>query len=120
MSYFFHLVFAGIWAMVWHWGIGVAIIIFCLIGALATQLFAGIPLIGPWLVRILGPLRTDLLWAAAVVAGFLVGMAVGAHDATVRCNQRTEIITHHINDIVEGTKTPKSQQDKDPYDSPNN
>jgi hypothetical protein len=74
LKYVFDLAVAGVWSQIWHWGIGIGLIILCLAGAYFTT---AIPLIGPYLKDA----RKDLLWAAAIIAIFLAGQALGAHDA---------------------------------------
>lgn len=109
----FHMLTAGIWPFLWHWGIGVAIIILCLAGAFFS---ASIPLIGPWLA----PLRKDLEWTAAATAVFLMAHALGARDEAAHNKARQVVIEQKVDDVVKTTRTPRARQQKDPYDSPNN
>ena len=42
---FVQMFFAGLWAEVWHWGLGIGLIILLVAGSIFSQ---SIPLIGPW------------------------------------------------------------------------
>jgi hypothetical protein len=110
--YLIQLAFAGAWAYVFHWGTGVALIALCLLGAYGTQFFALIPVIGPWLVKQLGFLRKDLVWAAVAVAVAMGGMYVGNKDATARCVAKENIVVKQVHKIVKESEKPSTRPDK--------
>jgi hypothetical protein len=110
MWYMVQLFFAGVWASVWHWGLGIGLIILLVAGSIFSQ---SIPLIGPWLQ----PLRKDMLWASAVIAVLLVGEYIGDRDATARCVARQVVVEKIVDKTVDKTKTPAYKQKADPYQS---
>lgn len=114
------LAFAGLWPLVFHWGIGVGAIALCLIGAYGTRLIAGVPLVGPWLSTALSPLRHDLLWAAFGIAIFMAGMAIGTHDEANHCVAKTVVIEKRVDNVVKRTATPKAKKQADPWDREDN
>lgn len=120
MMTWLHLAFAGLWGFLFHWGTGVALIGLCLLGAYGTQLINVIPLVGPFLSAFFTPLRKDLLWAAAAIALFLAGQAIGAHDEAVRCAAKAAVIDNVVKNAVDGTDTPAAQKQPDPFDNPEN
>ncbi len=111
--YLINLALAGIWAQVWHWGLGIGLIILCLAGAYFTT---SIPIIGPHMTHA----RKDLLWAAFGIAIFLAGQALGAHDANRRNEAKQVVIEERVDDVVEKTKTPKARARTDRWDRPEN
>jgi hypothetical protein len=124
MEYFLfgwvHMLFAGAWATIWHWGSGVAIILLCFLGAFGTTLFAAIPVIGLPIANALKPLRWDFLAVAFVVAVFLSGMFVGAKDTALHDVAKQVIVEKTVDKVVEKTKTPAARAAKDPFDDPEN
>jgi hypothetical protein len=111
--YLIDLALAGIWAQVWHWGTGIGLIILCLAGAYFTT---AIPIIGPHLAGA----RKDLLWAAAVIAVFLGGQALGAHDEARKQAAKVLVIEKNVTKAVTNAKTPAAQHRKDKFDDPKN
>lgn len=109
--FYIHLAAAGLWSQVWHWGTGIGLIILCLAGAYFTT---AIPIIGPYLKDA----RKDLLWAAGLIAIFLAGQALGAHDANRRNDAKKVVIERQVDTVVERTKTPKAKARKDKWDRP--
>jgi hypothetical protein len=97
------LMFAGIWAGVWHWGVGIALIILLVGGAIFSQ---AIPVIGPYLT----PIRKDMLWAAAIIAVFLGGQYLGGRDATARCTAREVVVEKVVDKVVTGVETDPANQ----------
>jgi hypothetical protein len=111
IKFWFDLAVAGVWAQVWHWGTGIGLIILCLAGAYFTT---AIPIIGPWLTNA----RKDLLWAAAVIAVFMAGQALGAHDEARKNAAKKVVIEQRVDTVVEKTKTPKARARRDKWDKP--
>lgn len=109
--FFLKLAGAGLWAEIWHWGTGAGLIILCLAGAYFTT---AIPFIGPYLTHA----RKDLLWAAAVIAVFMGGQALGEHDANRRNAAKQIVVEQHVDKVVQKTTTPKYRKMKDRWDNP--
>lgn len=107
------LAVAGIWPMIWHWGLGVGIIIVCLGCAFFSSF---IPVIGTWL----GGIRKDLEWIAACTAIFLMAEAIGAHDEALHCAAKAVVIDKDVTKVVQDTETPRAEKASDPYDNPEN
>ncbi len=101
---------AGIWSQVWHWGTGVGVILLLLAMAWFTT---AVPLIGPLLTGA----RTHLLWAAFVVAVFLGGQSLGAHDQSRKDAARKVVIEHQVDAVVEKAKrtTKRDRWDRPEY-----
>lgn len=90
---------APIWALVWHWGAGIGVIILLLAGAYFS------PFYKKWFII-----------AAVVVAGFLVGYGAGIIDAN-RLNTAKEAATNaKVDSTVNRTATPQSRGLNDPWD----
>jgi len=111
LPYTLELAFAGTWQYIFHWGIGVALII----GLLAAAYFTtAIPLIGPFL----GEFHKDLLWAAFAVAVFLAGSWMGDKDATIRCKAQQIVVEKTVKNAVNKATHPSKRQDR--WDDPHN
>jgi hypothetical protein len=111
--FWLNLAAAGIWSQVWHWGLGIGLIILCLAGAYFTT---AIPLIGPYLKDA----RKDLLWAAGLIAIFLAGQALGAHDEARKATAKQKVVEQHVDSVVQKTTTPRYRKMKDRWDNPEN
>lgn len=107
------LAFAGVWSMVFHWGLGLGLILLLLAAAFFTT---AIPIIGPYLTNA----RKDLLWAAFGVAVFMAGQALGAHDEKKRNTARQVVIEKTVDKAVQKTTTPQAKARKDKFDRPEN
>lgn len=105
-----HLFFAGSWGLIWHWGLGVGVIVLCIAGAVLTD---AIPVIGPWL----GRERKWLLFIAAITGAILVGELIGGYDQLNRCRAKTVVIEKIVTKAVDRAK---SSTKADRYDDPNN
>ena len=114
------LLFAGAWAGIWHKGVLYGVIACSLGLAFGSQLLAGIPAVGPALVKFFAPLRKDLLWVAFIAGVILVSEYVGAHDEKLACVAKTVVIENVTDKAVAKTTTPKSRAAKDPWDSKDN
>ena len=111
--WWFQSTFAGVWGLIWHWGVGIGVIILLVAAAIFTD---SIPVFGKYLSN----LRRDLLWCAACVAFVMAGMVIGTHDEKKVCDARTVVIEKRVNTVVKSVKTPKLRKQDDPYDSPSN
>jgi hypothetical protein len=107
------LLFAGAGSMLWHWGLGGVLIICFLAAAMLTQV---VPLVGKYL----GPWRVDLLWAAAVVAVFLMAEGIGVHDANLRCQAKQQVIIKHVGAVRKKVSTPAFTANPDKFNSADN
>lgn len=101
---------AGLWGMIWHWGLGIGLIILLLAAAFFS---ASIPIIGPFL----GKIRKDLIWVALAIGVFLAGMAVGITDESHRYETKAKIVGQIVDDSIIDANRPGR---KDPFDNPNN
>ena len=111
MGFSIDMFFAGIWPMVWHWGIGIGLIILILLAEVFTSV---IPVLGPLLM----PFRRDMLWAAGAIAVFLFAQGIGIKDEAARCIARQVKIENRIDSVVKETTTPRALIKPDPYDDP--
>lgn len=102
---------AGISAFIWQWGLGIGLIIICVVLAYFTT---AIPIIGPWLADA----RRHLLWAAFVIATFLAGQYLGVQNANKRHAKQQIIVEQHVDDVVQNTKTEKFKKQEDRWDRP--
>jgi hypothetical protein len=103
MPIWFKLATAGLSDLIWHWGIGVGLII-CI---LAVEYFLGYL---PFVQRI----RKDLLWVAFGIAVFLVGEWLGARDMAARCNAQAAVVEGAVNQAV---KDANGNPTKDKWDT---
>lgn len=99
MIWAFKLAIAGMGAMIWHWGLGVGLIILCIL----FEMFAGmIPVFGPFLDRF----RKDALWVAAGIAVALCAYTVGVRDEAARCFAKEQIVRGQVLDAASPAKQP--------------
>jgi hypothetical protein len=87
--------FAGAWALIFHWGAGVALIILCLALAYFSPLY-----------------KKYFLYAAGVIALLLVAYGVGIADQHSREKAQQKVIIDHVDEVV------KESQDKKNTDHP--
>lgn len=106
-----HLLFAGSSSLVWHWGLGIGIIILCLAADIALG-FIAVPFMST------ETLRKDLLWAAIVVAGLLFGEGIGVHDERARCEAKAAVIQSTVDSAVHNATKPGASGLRDRWDSP--
>jgi hypothetical protein len=105
------LFFAGLWAEIWHWGVGIGAIVLLVGGAVFSQ---SIPLIGPYLA----PIRKELLFVAAAIAILLVGEFIGQRTGDAKCEARQVVVTTTVHKKVDKATSPSKTHD--PYDDPQN
>jgi hypothetical protein len=103
MTFAIDLFFAGVWSMVWHWGIGIGLIILLCAAAWFSPVF-----------------KKDFLYAALIVFVALFFEAVGIKDERARVTAQEVIINQKVDDVVKSTETPASRTERDPYDSMRN
>jgi ABC-type siderophore export system fused ATPase/permease subunit len=99
IDYFITMFFAGIWAMVWKWGIGIGLVICLCALAYFSPLY-----------------KKDFLYAAFIVVVALFFMAVGIRDERARVAAQEKALVNQVDNVVAGTKTAKSRSARDPYD----
>ena len=100
MNFAIDLFFGGLWSMVWHWGIGIGLVILLCGAAFLSPVF-----------------KKDFLYAAGIVVVALFFEGVGIHDERARVAAQEKLINEKVTTVVQGTTTPSSRADKDPYDS---
>jgi hypothetical protein len=98
-----HLLLAGMWEMVWQWGIGVGLLILCLAGAFFSPLF-----------------KKDFLYAALIIVVALFFMSLGVAQERSHCTAQNQVIVTTVTKVVKATTTPKAKAAKDKFDDPNN
>lgn len=113
LSLTFHLAVAGLGSLIWHWGIGIGLLI---IFAGSAVLSNYIPLIGPWLTKE----REGLYILAIFIGAILFGEYIGIHDANKHHAAQQVVITNAVDNAVIYSTSPKVDNSKDPYDSPEN
>jgi hypothetical protein len=97
------LFFAGLWPLLWQWGLGVGLIVLLCAAA--------------WFSPVA---KVDFLWAAACVAVFLFAMGYGQRLERERVEAKEKVIVTTVDRAVATTKTPKARATKDPWDNPKN
>jgi hypothetical protein len=102
MTFLVEHAFAGIWSLVWQWGIGIGLIILCFAGAWFLPLW-----------------RKDFIYAAALVFVALFFMGVGINQWKKHVVAQQEALDTQVNKVVNGTTTEKSKAAKDRYDNKN-
>lgn len=103
------LAFAGVWQFIFHWGLGIGLIV-CLLAA--AYFTTAIPIIGPYLTNA----RKDLLWAAFGVSIFLAGHVIGVKDEANRNNIKTAVIDKKVDTVVKDTMSPAARARLDRWD----
>jgi hypothetical protein len=109
------LFFAGLWPLVWHWGIPVGIIIICLVAEVAIATLAAT---SPWVAKWLVPLQKDLLWVAVVAGFFLFAFADGVRVEHTRTVAQGNALTRQIGRVVDEVVNDPANQPQ-PIDEPN-
>lgn len=66
--------FAGLWALVWHFGLGGALVIGCLAAAYFSPIF-----------------KKEFLWAAAVIVAVIISTAIGVNLGEKRVQAQWDI-----------------------------
>lgn len=100
MQFTIDLFLGGLWSMVWHWGIGIGLIILLCAAAYFSPVF-----------------KKDFLYAALLVIVALFFEAVGIHDERARVAAQEKLIGQKVTSVVKDTTTPVSRGERDPYDS---
>ena len=94
--------FAGAWALIWHWGAGVAIVILCLAAAYFSPLY-----------------KKYFLYAAGCVAWCLIFYGIGIADQHQREAAQQKVVIQYVDRVVAKTKTKKAQHRPDTWDRKN-
>jgi hypothetical protein len=98
-----HLLFAGIWTMVWQWGIGIGLVLLCGAGAFFSPIY-----------------KKDFIYAGLIVGVALFFMSLGIAQEKAHCTAQSTVIVNTVDKIVKQTSTPQSRATKDKFDDPNN
>jgi len=101
-------IFAGLWPLVWHWGVPVAVIILSLAGEVVLAWFGtAVPWVGPAMVR---PLQTGLLCTAVGAGLFLWGLNDGIKVEHAHSVADQAVLMKQVNSVVDDVLTdPKNQ-----------
>jgi hypothetical protein len=95
-----HWALAGLWAEVWHWGLGIGVVILLLAAAYFSP-------VG----------KKYLVIAAVVVVLLLLAYARGIHDQSNRCVAQQKVVTEQVTAAVKTAHTKKALHARDPYNS---
>jgi hypothetical protein len=95
-----HWVFAGLWAEVWKWGIGIGLVILLLAAAYFSPLY-----------------KKYFLFAAVAVVIVLVAYTKGVSDENKRCVAQQVVVKQHVTAAVNYAKSKKALHARDPYNS---
>ena len=101
LPWFIQSAFAGLGAMIWHWGIGVGVII-CILAA--EYFLAAVPFVERF--------SKDLLWVAVAIALVLAGEFVGARDMANRCAAQAEVVNEQVGAAVEDATAKPGRTDR--------
>lgn len=103
------LFLAGLWPLVWHWGIPVAIIILCLAAEVVIGwLASSVPFVEKWLK----PLQLDLLWVALAAGIYLYAFSSGIQVENARTKAQSAAVTHQIDRVVDEVLNAPANQPK--------
>ena len=97
------VIFAGLWAELWHLGLGVGLIV--LLAAAAWFLPFG---------------KKFFIVAAIGCAMALGGYMTGLKNASTRCAAQAIAVDNAVKKVVKSTTTKRGRAWKDPYDSKSN
>src|ERR1035437_4024035 len=89
--------FAGLWPLIWHWGIPAAIIILCVAGEVALTVFAAYL---PFTAPVTSELQKWLLAVAVAAGAFLFALSDGIKIEHARCVAQQAVVTRQVNDVV--------------------
>lgn len=103
------LLFAGLWAYIWQWGLAFVVMAGLLTAAVMST---AIPVIGPYL----GQVRVHLAWAALAIALFMAGWTQGARTASARAEAKQVVIERNVTRAVKEAKDPSINNWPDRWD----
>ena len=90
---------AGLWTLVWHQGVGIALIV----GFLAAAYFSPV-------------FKKDFFYAALVVGAFMLAEDIGIHDEKKHVVAQEQLIEKMVVTAVQKSVTPIVRHAKDPWD----
>jgi hypothetical protein len=105
MTYLVEHFFAGLWTLIWHFGLGIGIII--LLG------------VGAWFAPTI-KLKALCIGAAAFVIALLIGEGIGVNMEKSHTQAQQAETNGFVDKTVQGTTTPKSRGQADPFDNKDN
>lgn len=97
LSFGLHHAFAGLWPLVWHWGLQVGVIILCLGAEVVIAWFsASVPFVETWLK----PLQ-HTLWLVAIGAAIsLYSFSDGVKVEHARSVAQQKVLLKQVDDVV--------------------
>ena len=106
-----HVLMAGSWPLIWHWGLAIGVILLLLAAFVATYFI-------PFFGALLGKFRADLLIAAAVVAAMQALFVWGTHTEAKRCKAQVVVVQKIVTKVVTKVQRPSTKKWRDPWDAP--
>lgn len=95
------LIFAGLWASIWHWGFIIGLLILCLLGAFFSPIA-----------------RKDFIWAAVTIVLCMLWAFIAVRDYKHHVEAQGQVVTDTVNSAVQYTGTPAAKRQKDRWDNP--
>ena len=105
LTYLVEHAFAGLWDLIWHFGVGIGLVI----------LFG----LGVWFAPSI-KLKALCAFAAAITVAILVGETVGVNMEKAHNIAQQAETNNFVDKTVKGTTTPKSRGTADPWDNKSN
>ena len=103
MNFAIDLFFGGLWSMVWHWGIGIGLVILLCGAAWFSPVF-----------------KKDFVYCAILVAVCLAYGTLLVQDEKKHEQAQQQLLIKKVHTVVQHTKTPQARAEKDRYDNKKN
>jgi len=105
LTYLVQHAFAGLWSLVWHFGIAIGVTILCGVGVYFAPTLK---------------LKVCFGVVGAICLALFVGEIIGVKISAARCTAQERAVTTFVKKVVTGTQSKKSRAARDPWNSPNN
>ncbi len=102
LSWLIQDAFAGMWATIWQWGLGIGMLIICLVLAYVSP-------IG----------RKDCLLAAVAIAIALIAMEIGRRQEHAHYAAQQALVSRTVKAAVKKAEGPGTKKWRDPWDRKN-
>jgi hypothetical protein len=97
--------FAGLWTMIWHFGLGIGFIILLGVGAYFAPTLK---------------LKALCIALALVIGAFVIGEGVGVNLEKRHNEAQVAATNNFVDKTVKGTTTPKARAKPDPWNNKDN